>query len=320
MPSTVAKKPKTRKLSKVRASRIEQSTLTRSLYGVVLIAFGSLAYGLYINSSVVILNGIFSMFSLMGSGLNLAASKLVTRPEDENFQYGYWHVEPLVHCVNSLMMCIICLYAFLNGVEGIRTGGHPVDAGMVIWFSIVTGVICGTWGTYEMIMSYRINSQLLRNDAREWLMDFSFSLVTLIGFLGLFVLQEPLRTTWEYYADSAMVAIMALLLIPFPIRVLNQNVREVLHMTTSREEVLIDRVTSAMEEIKEEYELIKYSTHIMKLGRTYFVEVNILVGPDFRLQTIPEQDVLREKIWLACDKPLDELWLSVCITADSRWN
>lgn len=318
MPESV-KKRKARKLFKEKTSRLEQTTLTISLYGVLLIAVGSLAYGFYIKSDVVILNGIFSMFSLMGSGLNLAASKLVTRPEDEKFQYGYGHVEPLVLCVNALMMCVICLYALINGIDGIRSGGHAVDAGRVIWFSVVSGILCGGWGLYEMLLSYRINSQLLRNDAREWLMDFSFSLVTLIGFLGLFVLQEPLLSTWKYYADSTMVAIMALLLIPFPIRTLNQNIREVLHMTTSSEEILINRVTKKMEEIKSEHEILKYTTHIMKLGRTYFVEVNILVGPGFSPQTIQEQDVLRERIWEACGKPLDELWLSVCVTADSRW-
>jgi len=317
MPSIV--KQREQKLSKTKANRLEQSTLTKSLFGVILIAVGSLLYGLYIQSDVVILNGIFSMFSLMGSGLNLAASKLVTRPADKYFQYGYWHVEPLVHSVNALMMCIICLYAFLNGVEGVRSGGHVVDPASVIWFSIVTGVICGSWGIYEMLVSYRIDSQLLRNDAREWLMDFSFSLVTLVGFAGLFYLPEPLRSTWARYADSAMVAVMALIFIPFPIRVLIQNMREVLRMTSS-EEVLVMRVNDALEKIRKEEAVLSYSSHILKMGRTYFVEVNIVVGPDFSLQTVPEQDMLREKIWQACDKPLDELWLSVCITAEKRWS
>ncbi len=308
-----------RKFAKLQASRLEQITLTISLAAVVALAVGSLVYGLIIQSYVVILNGVFSLFSLMGSGLNLAASKLVTRPADKYFQYGYWHVEPMVHSVNALMMCIICLYAFLNGLEGVRSGGHPVDAESVIWFSIVTGILSGGWGAYERIIARRINSQLLENDAREWLMDFAFSVVTMVGFLGLFVLPEPWRSTWELYADNAMVSIMALLLIPFPIRVLTQNMREVLRMTSS-EEILVKRVDNVLSELQKKYSITSYSSHILKMGRTYFIEVNILVPRDFPLQSIAEQDALREQIWRACDKPLDELWLSVCITAEERWS
>ena len=49
--------------AKERASRIEQRTLALSIWGVVGIAVGSIAYGLFLESDVVILNGIFSLRS-----------------------------------------------------------------------------------------------------------------------------------------------------------------------------------------------------------------------------------------------------------------
>lgn len=318
MPAAAKAKRHRQEYSREEASHIEQRVLTLSLYGVIFIAFGSLLYGLYIQSDVVILNGIFSMFSLMGSWLNLTAARLVVRPADTRFQYGYWHVEPMVHCVNALMMCVICLYAFVNGIEGLRQGGAPVDGVRVIAFSVVTAIFCGGVGLYERYMSRRIKSQLLENDSREWVMDFFFSLTTLAGFAGLFILPEPLKSRWVYYADSAMVSIMALILIPFPIRVLRNNLREVLHITNSKES-MVGRVEEVMKAIKREHPILSYSHHILKVGRIYFVEVNILVGENFPLRGIAEHDVLRERIWKACDKPLDELWLSVCFTADPRW-
>lgn len=307
-----------KKLSKEGASRIEQRTLTITLCLVVLMVIGSLIFGVRIQSDVVILNGIFSLFSLIGSWLSLTAAKLVARPADKSFQYGYWHVEPLVHCANSLMMSAMCLYAFLNGLEGLRSGGHVVDAVQVIWFGAISGTLCGTVGLYELFMANKIDSELLRNDAREWLMDFAFSLVTLGGFAGLFILPEPLRSTWAYYADSALVSFMALLLIPFPLRVFVRNFREVLRITGS-EEILVERVTAALEHLKKEDDVVSYSSHILKVGRTYFVEVNILVGPEFSFQSIARQDELREIIWKNCGKSLDDLWLSLCVTADKRW-
>ena len=49
--------------AKERAGRIEQRTLALSIWGVVGIAVGSIAYGLFLESDVVILNGIFSLRS-----------------------------------------------------------------------------------------------------------------------------------------------------------------------------------------------------------------------------------------------------------------
>jgi predicted Co/Zn/Cd cation transporter (cation efflux family) len=49
------------------------------------------------------------------------------------------------------------------------------------------------------------------------------------------------------------------------------------------------------------------------------VEVNIVVGPGFALQTVPAQDRLRERIWTAVGRPIHEAWLTISITADRRW-
>ena len=50
------------------------------------------------------------------------------------------------------------------------------------------------------------------------------------------------------------------------------------------------------------------------------VRTGAQVGEDFELQSIAEQDNLRERIWKACDMPLEVLWLSVCFTGDERWS
>jgi len=89
---------------------------------------------------VVILNGILSFFSLIGGGLSLLAARLVVMPEDRRFPYDYSHLEPLVYSVNGLLVLIMCVYAFIKGVKGIRQGGNAVDAGGVMGFAVVTGL------------------------------------------------------------------------------------------------------------------------------------------------------------------------------------
>jgi cation diffusion facilitator family transporter len=299
-------------------ARIEQRTLKISLAGVAAIAVASLAWGLAIESDVVILNGVFSLVSLVGSVLYLVAAKLVARPADRRFQYGYAHVEPLVNGVNGLLVLVICVYAFVNGLEGLRAGGDEVDAGSVMWFGALTAVVSLAIGGYELRVARLTGSQLVRNDGREWLLDAAFSLVTLLGFAALFVLPEPLRAVWARYADSALVMVLALLFLPVPLSVLRRSAAELLHMA-SEDDAITGRVEAEMRAIRSEHDIRSHSTHVAKIGRSHLIEVNIVVGPEFALQTVRAQDGLRERIWAAVDRPIHQAWLTINITADPRW-
>jgi len=299
-------------------ARTEQRTLALSLAAVAGVALLSLAWGVVIESDVVILNGVFSMVSLIGSGLYLTAARLVARPADRRFQYGYAHVEPLVTGANGLLVLVICIYAFINGVEGVRAGGSSVSAAGVVWFGAVTGAICLAVGIYEGFMARRTGSQLLRNDSREWLIDAAFSLVTLAGFAVVWLLEEPWRSLWARYADSALVALLALLFMSVPLGVLRQTMRELLH-TADADRELASRVEAVLRAVAAEYDVANHSTHVAKVGRASFIEANIVVGPGFALQTVAQQDALRERIWRELGLPRDRAWLSIIVTADPRW-
>jgi cation diffusion facilitator family transporter len=307
------------KLTKIQANRLEQRTLKVSVATIVALALTAFGYGLTIESEVVILDGVFALISLVGSALYLLAARLVTLPSDRRFQYGYAHIEPLVNSINGLVMGMVCVYALLNGIGGLRGEGNPVDPAQVIVYGLVTAAVCATVWAYENRVARRIDSQLVRNDAREWMISLAFSAVTTVGFAVVYLLPEPWRSVWARYADSALVALMALLLLPVPWRIVSQNLREVL-MMTGADEVLVGRVEGVIREIRAEHDVLSHSSHIVKIGRMHFIEVNIVVGPNFAPQRVSELDQLRARIWAAVGRPLDEAWLSICFTADPRWS
>ena len=305
-------------LLRAAANLIEQRTLWVSLWAVVILAVGSIAWGLVIESDVVILNGVFSLFSLIGGGLSLLAAKLVVRREDRRFPFGYSHLEPLTHTINGLMVLFMCVYAFVNGVEGIRAGGHEVNAEGVIWFGAVTGLFCLGVGLYELWVARRIKSLLVRNDAKTWLMDAVFSTVTLIAFAVLPFLPEPYRSLWARYADPTMVSALSILLLPVPIGMLKSSLREVLLMATD-DDALVQRLEVALQEITAEHDIVRAIHHVVRSGRTAFIDVDLVVGPNFALQTVAQQDELRQRLWDATGLAMDEAWLSVTLTTNPRW-
>jgi predicted Co/Zn/Cd cation transporter (cation efflux family) len=149
-------------------------------------------------------------------------------------------------------------------------------------------------------------------------MDAVFSTVTLVAFAVLPFLAEPYRGLWARYADPTMVAALALLLLPVPLRMLKDSLREVLVMA-SDEDGLVAKLEAVLQEIGREHDIVRAVHHVARSGRTVFVEVDIVVGPNFALQTVAQQDALRQRIWQATGLAMDQAWLSVAMTADPRW-
>jgi cation diffusion facilitator family transporter len=308
-----------KKLTRKQANRLEQQTLRISVITIVGLAIAGIGYGLYIGSEAVMLDGFYALTSLLGSGLYLLAAKVVEKPADRHFQYGYAHIEPLVNSFNNLILLIVCLYALFNGLEGLRTGGNPVDAGNVVIYSLLSAAVAAAVWIYESRVAARSDSQLIRNDAREWMISTGFSLITLIGFAMVWVLPEPYRSWWARYADSGVLALMALLLLPVPAKILYENMREVLLITNPDDEVA-QRVSAVMRAIEAECDIASYSTHIAKTGRIHVIEINIVVGENFAPQSVPQLDALRARIWDAIGLPLEQAWLGILFTADPRWS
>lgn len=305
-------------LSRAHAAHLEQRTLKISFLAVLLIAVGSIVYGMLIGSGAVILNGVFSLFSLISTGMSLLAARLVARPEDRRFPFGYAHVEPLVLSVNGFVVLLLCVYALLGGIDSIRAGGREVDPVDVVLFGAVSGVICLTLWAHERGMARKLDSLIIKDDSREWLIDFGYSMVTLLAFAITPLLDEPWRALWGRYADPVMVSVLALIALCFPIHVLRRSLREVL-MMAREDDAVMRRVDEVMRQIQSEQDVIRYVSRVVKKGRMYFIEVDVVVGPDFALQTVADQDLLRERIWRAIGKPFDEAWLSIAFTADPRW-
>jgi cation diffusion facilitator family transporter len=299
-------------------NRIEQRALLLSVLGVLAVALGSVVWGLVIDSEIVILNGLFSLISAVSGGLSLFAARVVALPEDRRFPFGYAHIEPLVNSVNGVFVLLMCVYGFLNGIDGIRHGGHETDAAGVIVFSLVTALFCAGIGVWQWRLARRVGSLLMLNDAKEWLMDAAFSLVTFAGFAVLPLLPEPQHSLWARYADPAMVAVLSLLLLPVPIGMLRQSLREVLRMAEPDDE-LVRRVEQVLAALRAEHDIVRATHHVVRTGRVVFVEIDLVVGPGFRLQRVAQQDQLREHIRAAIGLSLDEAWLTVSFTEDARW-
>ncbi|WP_305458256.1 cation diffusion facilitator family transporter [Photobacterium leiognathi] len=299
-----------RKISK------ERMALKISLAGTIFVASLGIGYGLYVGSNAILLDGMFSFLSMGMTGLSLYTAYLVSKPDDEQFQFGYARFEPLINVVNGLLILITCLFAFITGVQTIMHGGHDIVLGDAIIYAVLSTVSCFSIYFFETHIARSVDSELVRVDSQEWLVDAILSAAILVGFILVVIFGALGYSKWNAYVDPILVTTLSIAASILPIKVLRRNLKEVL--LVAPQDSAQEHVDQVIAELSEKYDFDDYTHHFAKIGRQYDLEINILVK-DENKWTTKQQDRIRQIIWDRLEDDLGETWLSVSFTAQERW-
>ena len=122
-------------------TRAEQRVLKQSIVATAIVGTSCVVFGLSVASRSIMFDGVYSLLDVVLTLGSLAVSRLVTRAGSRRFQYGYWHLEPLVLTFNSAMLCLLCVYALINGIDGLLGPGHAIEFEAGIAFVVAAGVV-----------------------------------------------------------------------------------------------------------------------------------------------------------------------------------
>ena len=89
----------------------EQGTLKFSIALTVLLGVLGVASGLVTNSQAIIFDGMYSFVDVVPTVVSLLVVKLIARGTTHRFQYGFWHLEPLVAVLRDAVLAVACVYA-----------------------------------------------------------------------------------------------------------------------------------------------------------------------------------------------------------------
>lgn len=293
----------------------EKQALTLSLVGSIAFAIFGIGYGLLVGSHAIMLDGIFSLFSMGMTGLGLVTAYFVTRPYDERFQYGYAHFEPIANVINGLIILLLCLGALYNGITTLLEGGREINLGHALICAAISTFLCSLLYLVEARLAKQFNSELVRVDSEEWLVDTILSATLLVGFLVAIGLDAIGHGQYNRYIDPVLISLLALCATLIPIKVLSRNLREVFKIAPKGD--VSQHVEREIETLRQRYGFECYS-HLAKSGRRFDLELNILVAPD-QDWPVERQDALRHELWSRLGDTLGDAWLSVCFTREKRW-
>ena len=206
----------------------------------------------------------------------------------------------------SAMLCLLCVYALINGIDGLLGPGHAIEFEAGIAFVVAAGVVCIALYVYIGRQARRLHSELLKLDAKGWLVSGALNLALLAAF-ALGALAE--RTGWRdsgLYADPLVLVLLALVMLPVPLSSCVRALREVLQIAPPE---LDRRVREVLDSVNARHGFAGYRSFVARTGRIALVEVHFKVPLDLPIGNIRALDAVRGEIRAALDEP--HVWLTV---------
>ena len=295
--------------------RAEQGTLKFSIALTVFLGVLGVASGIVTGSQAIIFDGMYSFVDVVPTVVSLLVVKLIARGTSHRFQYGYWHLEPLVAVLRDAILAVACIYAGVDAVKALASGGHDVEYGLAaVW----AGILCVIGIAMTVFLSRRakaLQSPMLEVDARSWVISASLSFALLISFLIATALEGTPYRDWIPYLDAIALLSMALIMLPMPLIGLWRSMMDVLQVAPDE---LDQKVHSVMESVVKERQFLEFSSYIAKAGRGRFIEIHVLVTPESRID-IATADAIRADVSTRLNAASPSIWLTIDFTADRRW-
>ena len=210
------------------SNRGEQQLLKQSTVLMFAVAIAGIVTGFVSGSQSILFDGFFSLIATFIKVLMLITAQLIAKESNQRFQFGFWHLEPMVLLIEGSFLLLIAIYAFLNGVFGIINGGRDIELGLVIVYAAVFTVV--EFGYYFWIRhkNRTLKSTLIQFDNISWLVDAMLSAGLLISFVTALVLKQQGYAQWAAYVDPAILILLALSMLAPAFKILRPALRDVL--------------------------------------------------------------------------------------------
>jgi predicted Co/Zn/Cd cation transporter (cation efflux family) len=268
------------------------------------------------SSQAILLDGIFNLVYFVMSLLSLKVSRLVQRPDDEKFPFGYAYFEPLMNGTKGLLIVGVSVIAFVGAVDALLRGGRDIAVGAAVGYAVFAAAI--GWGTagLQAYFSRRSVSPLVATDVKNWIVNGAVSSVVGLAFGTVFVIRGSAAGFLAPYVDPGLVAGVILVTIPVPVTMVWSSLMEMLNAAPDRETVA--RVEAAVSRAASPLAPRASVVRVLRVGRQLYALVHLVVdaGPGRDLKGLDEN---RQRMTEQLQADAPGLAVDFVFTGDERW-
>ncbi|MFG1189539.1 cation diffusion facilitator family transporter [Xanthobacter flavus] len=303
----------------------EQGVLRISIGVTLLLALLGIVFGLLSGSYAIVFDGVYALTDASMTVLALVVARLIatsTAPGASakglvaHFTMGFWHLEPMVLGLNGILLMSASVYALINAVGSLMSGGRALDFDQAILYAVITVAVALFMALFVRRANKTIRSDFLALDAKAWLMSAGLTFALLVAFLVGLAVQGTPRAWISPYIDPVALAVVCLVIIPLPFATVKQALADILLVTPPALKEHVDAVAAA---IVARYGFLSFRSYVARVGRGRQIELYFIVPQGWPAMRLEQWDVIRDEIGAAIGDDTPDRWLTIAFTTDPEW-
>ena len=289
----------------------------------VCFAFGVLRVSLALiaDSSSMLFDGMYSLIQSIFILISGFVVRLIGRQDDERFHFGYSAFEPFYIMIRTIVLFSMNAYLGIKAFRSIITGSYLVDAGIVLFFTALSAVVCSFICAFLYRKARELDSPMLATEARSWLNDTLLSVAVLVSFSVIAILDRLGIEKAMYYIDPVVTVLFAIFLIPGVSKQLWQAVKDLLDAAPPAEE--IERLESIVRDFSKDYSFKDWKIYSSRRGRMIYSTIHIVLRDELPLHKVDgiRKDMLKaiRSSWAWSDTDIvfcvDSSWMEYAVPA-----
>jgi predicted Co/Zn/Cd cation transporter (cation efflux family) len=273
--------------------KTETGALILSTIAALAIGIVAMAAAVLSGSQAILLDGLYNLAFFVTALFTLRVARLLARPDDATYPFGYLYFEPLINTVKGLLILGVSGYALVNSVIALFSGGQDLTLGPALVYAAAATAACAAIWLVLRRANRRLGSPLIGADIGNWAVNTVISAGVFGAFVLALLLQRADLDTAALYVDPVLVGLVVLISLGVPIRMAGEGLLALLNrappasVTAAIETLVRDRLSDVANRA--------IYVRTVKPGRTAYVTIHVLLPEDATLD-LATADALRRRV------------------------
>lgn len=250
-----------------------------------------LTFSVLAGSQAILLDGAFNLTYFVTALLTLKVSRLVVRPDSEEFPMGYSFFEPLINGFKGVLILGISMLALFDAVNALFSGGRSIEIGPAIGYGVFATVVCSATAILLHGAHRNTGSPLVGVDADGWTVNGVISGAVLLTFCAVPVVEAMDWPEAAPYVDPSLVIVVVLISLAVPVRMAWRALIELLNRAPPPE--VRDPIVATINDVLSHLHARKIRIRMIRPGRTLYVAVYVLLPEDLAVDSVSMLDKAR---------------------------
>ncbi|MFP4447677.1 MAG: cation diffusion facilitator family transporter [Bacteroidales bacterium] len=243
------------------------------LFGNIVLATAKILVGFVSGSFAVISDGLDSASDVLTFSVSLFATRVMKRPPDYKFPYGYQRAEAVATKVLSFIIFFVGAQLFYSSLERIITGDpHSFPSPIAIYVTIFSIFSKAALAWYQLQKGKKVESPILKANGKNMRNDILISLSVLLGLFFTYQLHLPILDLITALGISLWIMKEAFMIF------MESNLEL---MDGVEDTSLYYKIFDAVEEVEGAYN--PHRVRLRKHATQYVIALDIEVQPDIKI-------------------------------------